>query len=274
MNEEIRASNGVTRLIRGVDGWLIPATISFALHGIAVLMLWGGGWQAPQANAPAKRVQTQLMTLTYEAPAPEPEPLPVPPPVVEPPPTVAPEPVVDQGLIAPKRIEQEEREREEKQQREEARKEQQRIEQEKQELARQQELERRDRQAAQEKQRAQDEQRAREEQQRLAAAAQAQAEADAQAAAMAQYQPIEKAPPAYPRRALDSKIEGDCTVVYTVTPEGRVSKPSVVEEACDYPIFIRPSLQAASAFRYQPRIVNGRAVAVHDVRNTFRYRIQ
>src|SRR5699024_1527497 len=126
----------------------------------------------------------------------------------------------------------------------------------------------------QEQQRIQEEQqRARDEQQRLAAA-RAQAEADAEAAAMAQYQPIHKAPPAYPRRALDSKVEGDCTVVYTVTPEGRVSKPSVVEEACDDPLFIRPSLQAASAFRYQPRIVNGRAVAVHDVRNTFRYRIQ
>lgn len=283
MNEEIRVSNAAVGLIRGVESWLMPATISFALHGIAVLMLWGGGWQAPQAHAPTSRVQTQLMMLTYEVTAPEPEPAAVfsppivAPPVVEPslmepslmepPPAVAPETVLDQGLIARQRLEEKQREREEHErvQREEQRQqEQERARQQEQELARQQEQ--------QQEQQRQEAQRAREEQQRMAAAAQAQA--DAEAAAIAQYQPIHKTPPAYPRRALDSRIEGDCTVVYTVTPEGRVRKPRVVEDACDDPMFIRPSLQAASGFRYQPRVVNGQTVAVHDVRNTFRYRIQ
>lgn len=274
MVDQTSANGFSARLLRGAEGWLLPAAVSALLHGVAVLMLWGGGWQQPEIDAPAARVQTQLVMLSYEVAVAEPEPPPAPfpmmePPVAESPAAVAPEPAVDQGLIARQRLEQEERERDaqrqeakrkERQEEERREEERQRLEQ---ELAQQQEQQR-----IQEEQ-----QRARDEQQRLAAA-RAQAEADAKAAAMAQYQPVHKAPPAYPRRALDSRIEGDCTVVYTVTPEGRVSKPSVVEEACDDPIFIRPSLQAASAFRYQPRIVNGRAVAVHDVRNTFRYRIQ
>ena len=126
----------------------------------------------------------------------------------------------------------------------------------------------------------QDDQRAHE-QQRLVAEAQARALADAdaarrtaEAAAIAQYQPISKQPPAYPRRALDRQLEGDCTVVYTVTSNGRVSNPQVVEGACDDLLFERPSLAAAKAFRYQPRVINGQAVAVPEVRNTFRYRIQ
>ncbi|EGH46885.1 hypothetical protein ALQ93_200217 [Pseudomonas syringae pv. pisi] len=36
----------------------------------------------------------------------------------------------------------------------------------------------------------------------------------------------------------------------------------------------RPSLTAAQTFRYQPRIVEGRAVTVSGVKNTFHYRIK
>lgn len=86
------------------------------------------------------------------------------------------------------------------------------------------------------------------------------------------YFPIEKIAPAYPRRALDKSLQGDCTVSYTVTAEGRVRDPRVVGDC--HPVFIQPSLQAAKAFRYQPRLVNGVAVAVPEVRNTFHYRIQ
>jgi protein TonB len=39
-------------------------------------------------------------------------------------------------------------------------------------------------------------------------------------------------------------------------------------------LFIRPSLAAVNTFRYPPSIVEGRAVAVPAVRNTFHCRIQ
>lgn len=250
--------NTTPRRARPADSWLLPAAITLLLHGGAIWMLYSSWSPEPPASAPPSVMVMQLVTLPSpapEPPAPEPEPLPEP--VVEAEPPAPVEPQVDQSEIARKRIEeQQERERMEQQR-----------------LAEQR------RQQKQERQR--QEERALEEQQRLAAEAEAQALADAsaarraaEAAAIAQYQPISKEPPAYPRRALDRGLEGDCTVSYTVTQEGRVSDPQVVEGACDDPSFIRPSVAAAKSFRYQPRTVNGQRVAVSDVRNTFRYRIQ
>lgn len=97
-------------------------------------------------------------------------------------------------------------------------------------------------------------------------------QAEAAAAASRQYLPIAKEAPDYPDRALDKGIEGDCSVTYTVTPQGRVADPQVAGDC--HPLFVRPSLAAAKTFRYQPRIVAGQAVAVVGVKNTFHYRIQ
>ena len=110
-------------------------------------------------------------------------------------------------------------------------------------------------------------------QQRLAAEkARAATPAPAAAFDSRQYQPLSKEAPDYPERALDKHIEGDCSVEYTVNPQGRVENPKVLD-GC-HPLFIRPSLAAANTFRYQPRIVEGKAVAVPAVRNTFHYRIK
>ena len=97
-------------------------------------------------------------------------------------------------------------------------------------------------------------------------------QAAAAEAASRQYQPIAKKPPVYPQRALDAGLQGACTVSYTVDVQGRVRSPKVVGDC--HPLFIRPSLIAAQSFRYQPRIVDGRAVEVPNVQNTFHYRIE
>lgn len=86
------------------------------------------------------------------------------------------------------------------------------------------------------------------------------------------YLPIAKTAPDYPSKALQRGIEGDCTVSYTVTPQGRVDQPKIVGDC--HPLFVRPSLQAAQEFRYRPRIIAGSAVAVPNVHNTFYYRIE
>ncbi|RMP24139.1 TonB protein [Pseudomonas amygdali pv. lachrymans] len=136
-------------------------------------------------------------------------------------------------------------------------------------------------QKRQEQQRLAEQQRQQVEQQRQAEQArqsaerarQAQQSAQQQAAAdSSQYQPLSKEAPDYPERALDKGIEGDCTVVYDVSPQGTVVNPQV-QGAC-HPLFIRPSLAAAQTFRYQPRVVEGRAVSVSGVKNTFHYRIK
>lgn len=53
-----------------------------------------------------------------------------------------------------------------------------------------------------------------------------------------------------------------------------MARPVVVDGGCDDPVFARPALASAKSFRYKPRIVDGVAVAVPGVRNTFRFRLE
>ena len=137
----------------------------------------------------------------------------------------------------------------------------------------QQQEQQREKAAQQQLKQAQDAELARQRHAANQAAAAASAEENRQRLADSQqYLPIFKKAPDYPRRALDQRLEGDCTVDYTVTPQGHVQAPKVVGEC--HPLFVRPSIEAAKAFKYQPRLVNGMAVAVPNVRNTFHYKIE
>ncbi|WP_256582985.1 energy transducer TonB [Pseudomonas sp. HMWF032] len=240
------------------------ALLTLALHGL-VLALLLANW--PVEKPPAPSINTISMQLLS---------LPPPVPVVEVPPTVpvvAPTPEVrvpvepqveprlaqqnlEQAALARKRVEQK------------------RLEQERQRLAHQrQEQARQEQQEREQAQQRQDaEQLAAQQRQQAADAAAEQARQAQAAAASRQYLPIAKQAPTYPQRALDKGIEGECTVSYTVNAQGRVEQPEVVG-AC-HPLFIRPSLAAAQSFRYQPRVIDGRAVAVPNVKNTFNYRIE
>ncbi|WHS63015.1 energy transducer TonB [Pseudomonas sp. G2-4] len=243
----------------------LAAGLAVALHaGVVGLLVWGWTVEKPAAQAP-RVLHTQLVMLPAspapEAPAPAPiaappvESAPVP---VEMPHPAAAKPVVDpsvqaqrleQATLARKRVEDQKREQQAQQQRE-------RQEQERRQHEAEQQVAERQRQAQQAQALAQQ----RAEQARLAAA-------DSRS-----YQPLSKAAPDYPQRALDKGLEGDCTVEYSVTPDGRIDSPKVLD-GC-HPLFIRPSLAAAQTFRYQPRIVEGKAVTVPAVRNTFHYRIK
>ncbi|VVM40183.1 hypothetical protein PS662_02884 [Pseudomonas fluorescens] len=240
----------------------VAASLAVALHAI-VLALLMHGWspEKPSVETPAV-LRTQLMMLQ---PAPQPvapEPAPA---VVEPAP---PEPVVaapvkpavdpqiqaqklEQAVLARKRVEDKKRELQAEQQR-------QRLESEK-----------RTRDAEQQRLAEQQSQQA--EQARLSAE-RARQQAAQTAANSRQYLPLSKEAPDYPQRALDKNIEGDCTVEYTVNPQGKVENPKVID-GC-HPLFIRPSLAAANTFRYQPKVVDGQVVSVPAVRNTFHYRIK
>ncbi len=245
----------------------LAAGLAVALHaGVVALLVLGWSVEKPAAETP-RVLHTQLVMLP---PAPEalvPVPVaPVAPPSVEP--TSAPveaprpaptQPVVDprvqaqkleQAALARKRVEEQKREQQAQQQRE------------------RQESERRRQDA--EQQAAEQQRQVRQAQ---ALAEQRQAEQARQAVADSRsYQPLSKQAPDYPQRALDKGLEGDCTVEYSVTPDGRIDNPKVID-GC-HPLFIRPSLAAAQTFRYQPRIIDGKAVTVPAVRNTFHYRIK
>lgn len=240
----------------------LAASLAVGVHaGVLVLLL--AYQQEPLAIPTAVPVMTtQLISLPVPVAAPVSAPAAViaPPPAPAPLPAVAkpiPPPVPDAAL-ALKRQQRDEQQRlyeVERQQQRKREQDRERLEQES--LARQAD-ENRQREAAQ---------LARQQAERAASA-----ERERAALASRQYQPISKAAPEYPQRALDKNLQGQCTVSYNVDTQGRVQDPQVLGDC--HPLFARPSLQAAKGFRYEPRIIEGRAVMVSGVKNTFHYRIE
>lgn len=88
------------------------------------------------------------------------------------------------------------------------------------------------------------------------------------------YLPIVKVAPIYPQRALSRGIEGYCVVQYTVTRQGTIRDPFIVEDQCTSSLFHRASLQASLKFKYKPRVIDGQAVEVPGVQNKFTYEIE
>jgi protein TonB len=88
------------------------------------------------------------------------------------------------------------------------------------------------------------------------------------------YLPIVKVAPIYPQRALSRGVEGFCVVQYTVTKNGTIRDPFVIEDQCTSSLFHRASIQAALKFKYKPRVVDGEAIEVPGVRNKFTFEIQ
>ena len=241
----------------------LAATLALALHaGVLALLINTWSPSAPEVKPP-RVLTTQLVMVAppVQPPAPEPTPAAIAEPVVAAPvepvkPLAEPQPQapkVEQAALARKRVEERKREQQAEQQRQQTEERKRADAATQQRLAQQQAAQQ---QANQAQQQAQQAERARQ-----------QALADSR-----QYLPLSKEAPEYPERALDKNIEGDCSVEYTVNPQGRVEHPKVLD-GC-HPLFIRPSLAAAQTFRYQPRIVEGVAVSVPAVRNTFHYRIK
>ena len=87
-----------------------------------------------------------------------------------------------------------------------------------------------------------------------------------------EYLPIVKVAPVYPRRALQRGIEGFVIVEFTVTKQGTVRDPIVVE-ANPSGIFEQAAMDAAMKFKYKPRVVNGEATEVSGVQNRITFQI-
>ena len=87
-----------------------------------------------------------------------------------------------------------------------------------------------------------------------------------------EYLPIVKVAPVYPRRALQRGIEGFVIVEFTVTRQGTVRDPVVVE-ANPSGIFEQAAMDAAMKFKYKPRVVNGEATEVSGVQNRITFQI-
>jgi TonB family protein len=82
---------------------------------------------------------------------------------------------------------------------------------------------------------------------------------------------IVKIMPLYPRDAWTNDIEGDVTIEFNVSADGRVEQIKVVKSS--NAVFITTSIDAISRFRYAPARKNGAAVAATGVREKFQFRI-
>jgi len=101
-----------------------------------------------------------------------------------------------------------------------------------------------------------------------------------------EYLPIVKVQPSYPRRALSRGMSGWVIVEFTVTDQGMVRNPRVVQncawigaeakaECGDSPndIFDRAALRAAGKFKYKPKVSNGEPVATTGVQNKITFEL-
>ncbi|MCZ6525936.1 MAG: energy transducer TonB [Gammaproteobacteria bacterium] len=87
------------------------------------------------------------------------------------------------------------------------------------------------------------------------------------------YLPIVKVQPMYPRRALSRGIEGYVIVMFTVTKQG-TTRDHVIVESKPRGIFDRAALQAATKFKYKPRVVDGQPIEVPGVQNKITFLIE
>lgn len=95
------------------------------------------------------------------------------------------------------------------------------------------------------------------------------------------YLPIVKVQPIYPRRALSRGMSGWVIVEFTVTGQGTVRDPMVVNNCgwiksvrntgqCeDNPngVFDRAAVKAAAKFKYKPKVIDGEPVETAGVQN-------
>lgn len=88
-----------------------------------------------------------------------------------------------------------------------------------------------------------------------------------------EYLPIIKVAPMYPRSAAQRGIQGFVVLEFTVTELGTVQDPQVISAEPEG-VFNRAAIDAALKFKYKPKIVDGKAVAVPGVRNIIRFELQ
>lgn len=87
-----------------------------------------------------------------------------------------------------------------------------------------------------------------------------------------EYLPIVKVAPIYPRRALSRGIEGYVIVEFTVTKQGTVRGPVVIE-AQPEGVFNQSAIEAAKKFKYKPRVIDGQATEVAGVQNKITFKM-
>lgn len=85
--------------------------------------------------------------------------------------------------------------------------------------------------------------------------------------------PLVRFPPEYPQGPQRRGQEGWVLVEFTITHNGEVAD-IVIVDADPKKIFNRAVLRALKRWKYQPKIVNGKAVPQYNIREIFRFEIK
>ena len=83
---------------------------------------------------------------------------------------------------------------------------------------------------------------------------------------------VEGGQPVYPEDAKERGIEGEVTLIYTVTASGHVTDLRVLE-AEPPGVFDEAALAAVRTWRYRPPRSGGEPTAVENVGSTIRFRL-
>ncbi|MCF6319962.1 MAG: energy transducer TonB, partial [Proteobacteria bacterium] len=87
-----------------------------------------------------------------------------------------------------------------------------------------------------------------------------------------EFLPIVKVAPQYPSRASSRGIEGHVLVEFTVSKQGTVLNPVVIE-AVPSKIFNKAAINAVLRFKYKPRVIDGVPQDVHGVQNRIVFKL-
>ncbi len=74
--------------------------------------------------------------------------------------------------------------------------------------------------------------------------------------------PIKRVPPRYPARAAESGLDGYVVVNFTVDKEGRTK--NIKEVDFSDRMFVKPAISAVKKYEYEPPIVEGKNIEIHD----------
>jgi len=78
--------------------------------------------------------------------------------------------------------------------------------------------------------------------------------------------PLFRMPPRYPRRAVRARLEGMVKIAFTITTNGSVQDPFVLESKPEK-LFDQAALRAIRRWKFQPKQVSGKAVARRAIQN-------
>lgn len=87
-----------------------------------------------------------------------------------------------------------------------------------------------------------------------------------------EYMPIVQVAPQYPRRAAERGLEGYVLLEFTVTRQGTVRDPKVIDSSSA--VFDRAAVDAVMRFRYRPRVIDGEPVEVPGVRFRITFQLE